>query len=152
MNMAKMHKAVQQYNRVGVSSSVEAASPHRLIEMLMSGAMEKIAFAKGFMERGNISEKGGHISWAISIIEGLRASLDLKTGGEIAQNLDDLYDYMTRRLARANVENNPDILDEVASLMSSVKNAWEQVPNEMSEHSAAQHNMNTANHNNHKSL
>lgn len=126
--MAKMHKAVQQYNRVGVSSSVEAASPHRLIEMLMNGALEKIAFAKGYMERGNISEKGGHISWAISIVDGLRASLDLKTGGEIAQNLDDLYDYMTRRLARANVENNPDILDEVASLMSSVKSAWEQIP------------------------
>ncbi|MCK5386289.1 MAG: flagellar export chaperone FliS, partial [Gammaproteobacteria bacterium] len=94
MNMAKMHKAVQQYNRVGVSSSVEAASPHRLIEMLMNGALEKIAFAKGYMERGNISEKGGHISWAISIVEGLRASLDLEKGGEIAQNLDDLYDYM----------------------------------------------------------
>ena len=133
MNMAKMHKAVQQYNRVGVSSSVEAASPHRLIEMLMNGALEKIAFAKGFMERGNISEKGGHISWAISIVEGLRASLDLEKGGEIAQNLDDLYDYMTRRLARANVENNPDILDEVASLMSSVKNAWEHVPEELGE-------------------
>ncbi|MFK5913933.1 MAG: flagellar export chaperone FliS [Woeseiaceae bacterium] len=130
MNMAKMHKAVQQYNRVGVSSSVEAASPHRLIEMLMDGALEKIAFAKGFMERGNISEKGGHISWAISIVEGLRASLDLEKGGEIAQNLDDLYDYMTRRLARSNVENNPDILDEVSSLMNSVKNAWEQVPNQ----------------------
>ncbi|MDH5395109.1 MAG: flagellar export chaperone FliS [Gammaproteobacteria bacterium] len=128
MNMAKMHKAVQQYNRVGVSSSVEAASPHRLIEMLMNGALEKIAFAKGFMERGNISEKGGHISWAISIVDGLRASLDLKAGGEIAQSLDDLYDYMTRRLARANIENNPDILDEVASLMSSVKSAWEQIP------------------------
>lgn len=128
MNMAKMHKAVQQYNRVGVSSSVEAASPHRLIEMLMDGAIEKIAFAKGFMERGNISEKGGHISWAISIIDGLKASLDLKSGGEIAQNLDDLYDYMTRRLARANIENNADILDEVISLMRSVKSAWEQIP------------------------
>ncbi len=133
MNMAKMHKAVQQYNRVGVSSSVEAASPHRLIEMLMSGALEKIAFAKGYMERGNIAEKGGNISWAISIVEGLRASLDLKTGGEIAQNLDDLYDYMTRRLARANVENNADILDEVSSLMGSVKNAWEQVPNDVAD-------------------
>jgi len=133
MNMAKMHKAVQQYNRVGVSSSVEAASPHRLIEMLMAGALEKIAFAKGFMERGNISEKGGHISWAISIVDGLRASLDLETGGEIATNLDDLYDYMTRRLARANVENNPDILDEVASLMASVKNAWEQVATDVSD-------------------
>jgi len=133
MNMAKMHKAVQQYNRVGVSSSVEAASPHRLIEMLMAGALEKIAFAKGFMERGNISEKGGHISWAISIVDGLRASLDLEKGGEIAINLDDLYDYMTRRLARANVENNPDILDEVASLMASVKNAWEQVATDVSD-------------------
>ena len=133
MNMAKMHKAVQQYNRVGISSSVEAASPHRLIEMLMDGALEKIAFAKGFMERGNISEKGGHISWAISIVDGLRASLDLEKGGEIAQNLDDLYDYMTRRLARANVENNPDILDEVSSLMASVKNSWQQVPSNLDE-------------------
>jgi len=133
MNMAKMHKAVQQYNRVGISSSVEAASPHRLIEMLMDGALEKIAFAKGFMERGNISEKGGHISWAISIVEGLRASLDLEMGGEIAQNLDDLYDYMTRRLARANVENNPDILDEVTSLMASVKSSWQQVPSNLDE-------------------
>ena len=133
MNMAKMHKAVQQYNRVGISSSVEAASPHRLIEMLMDGALEKIAFAKGFMERGNISEKGGHISWAISIVDGLRASLDLETGGEIAQNLDDLYDYMTRRLARANVENNPDILDEVTSLMASVKSSWQQVPSNLDE-------------------
>lgn len=133
MNMAKMHKAVQQYNRVGISSSVEAASPHRLIEMLMDGALEKIAFAKGFMERGNISEKGGHISWAISIVDGLRASLDLEMGGEIAQNLDDLYDYMTRRLARANVENNPDILDEVSSLMASVKSSWQQVPSNIDE-------------------
>lgn len=131
MNMAKMHKAVQQYNRVGISSSVEAASPHRLIEMLMDGALEKIAFAKGFMERGDISEKGSHISWAISIVEGLRASLDLDAGGEIAQNLDDLYDYMTRRLARSNVENSPDILDEVSSLMSSVKNSWQQVPSQL---------------------
>lgn len=131
MNMAKMHKGVQQYNRVGVSSSVEAANPHRLIQMLMDGALEKISFAKGYMERGNIAEKGGHISWAISIIDGLRASLDLKTGGEIAQNLDDLYDYMTRRLARANVENNTDILDEVASLMRSVKSAWDELPKKL---------------------
>lgn len=128
MNMAKVHKAVRQYNRVGVSSSVESASPHRLIQILMDGAIEKIAFAKGYMERGNVAEKGGHISWAISIIDGLRASLDIKEGGEIAQNLDDLYDYMTRRLARANIENNADILDEVTSLLRSVKNAWDAVP------------------------
>ena len=130
MNMAKLHSAVQQYNQVGVSSGVEAASPHRLIQMLMNGALEKIAIAKGHMERGEISQKGGHISWAISIIDGLRASLNLETGGEIAQNLDDLYDYLTRRLARANIENNPDILDEVASLLRSIKVAWDEIPDE----------------------
>ena len=62
---------------------------------------------------------------------------------------------MTRRLARANVENNPDILDEVSSLMSSVKNAWEQVPNEISElpdHSLAQKGSTRAQHSQHKSL
>jgi flagellar protein FliS len=128
MNMAKLHSAVQEYKRVGVASGVEAANPHRLIQMLMNGALEKIAMAKGFMERGEISQKGGHISWAISIIEGLRASLDLETGGEIAQNLDDLYDYMNRRLARANVENDLVLLDEVASLMHSIKSAWDEIP------------------------
>ena len=127
MNMAKLHSAVQQYNQVGVSSGVEAADPHRLIQMLMGGALEKIAIAKGHMERGNVSQKGGHISWAISIIDGLRASLNLDTGGEIAQNLDDLYDYITRRLARANIENNPDILDEVSSLIRSIKSAWDEI-------------------------
>ncbi len=135
MNMAKLHSAVQEYNRVGVASGVEAANPHRLIQMLMNGALEKIAIAKGFMERGEVSQKGGHISWAISIIEGVRASLDLETGGEIAQNLDDLYDYMNRRLARANVENDPVLLDEVASLMHSIKSAWDEVPSSLNQSS-----------------
>ncbi len=128
MNMAKLHSAVQQYNQVSVASGVESAGSHRLIQMLMNGALEKIAVAKGHMERNDIPQKGGNISWAISIIDGLRASLNLDNGGEIAQNLDDLYDYMTRRLARANIENNPDILDEVSSLVRSLKSAWDELP------------------------
>ena len=135
MNMAKLHSAVKQYNKVGVSSGVESASPHRLIQMLMVGALEKINTAKGHMVRGEVSSKGGNISWAISIIDGLRASLDLNTGGEIAQNLDDLYDYMGRRLARANVENDTDILDEVASLLQSIKESWDEVPERMKQES-----------------
>ncbi|MDH5572032.1 MAG: flagellar export chaperone FliS [Gammaproteobacteria bacterium] len=128
MNMTKLHSAVQHYNKINVASSVESASPHRLIQMLMVGALEKIATAKGHMARGEISSKGGNISWAISIIDGLRASLDLESGGEIAQNLDDLYDYMTRRLARANIEDDEDLLDEVSSLLRSIKSAWDDVP------------------------
>lgn len=130
MNMAKLHSAVKQYNQVGVVSGVEAASPHRLIQMLMQGAVEKVAMAKGYMLRKDTANKGSHISWAISIIDGLRSSLDMDGGGEIAQNLDDLYEYMTRRLIRANLENDPDILDEVSSLLNSVKEAWNAIPQE----------------------
>ncbi len=128
MNMSKLHSAVNEYSQVGVASGVEQASPHRLIQMLMDGAIGKVAMAKGFMERNEISQKGAHISWAISIIEGLRASLDKNAGGEIADNLDDLYDYMIRRLIRSNSENNPDLLDEVVSLLRSVKSAWDELP------------------------
>jgi len=128
MNMVKPRGAIGEYSQVGVSSGVEQASPHRLIQMLMDGAIEKVAMAKGFMERNEIALKGSHISWAISIIEGLRASLDKSTGGEIADNLDDLYDYMIRRLIRSNAENDADMLDEVMSLLRSVKGAWDEIP------------------------
>lgn len=128
MNMVKPRGAINEYSQVGVSSGVEQASPHRLIQMLMDGAIEKVAMAKGFMERQETALKGSHISWAISIIEGLRASLDKGAGGEIADNLDDLYDYMVRRLVRSNAENNIDMLDEVLSLLRSVKGAWDEIP------------------------
>ena len=133
MNMSRLHGAVQAYSKVGVASGVEQASPHRLIQMLMEGAIEKVAKAKGYMERKEIANKGGHISWAISIIDGLRASLDKTNGGDIADNLDDLYDYMTRRLIRANMENNPDLLDEVISLLRSIKGAWEEIPSALNQ-------------------
>jgi len=116
---------------VGVTTGIEQASPHRLIQMLMGGAIDRIAIAKGAMERKDTANKGAHISWAISIIDGLRASLDKNAGGEIAQNLDDLYDYMIRRLMRANMEDNPDLLDEVLSLLRSIKSAWDTLPKQL---------------------
>lgn len=119
---------LNQYRQVGTQSGVASASPHRLIQMLMEGALEKINLAKGYMQRGETALKGSHISWAISIIDGLRMSLDKEAGGEIAQNLDDLYDYMGRRLAEANLDNNEAMLDEVAGLLLEIKSAWDTVP------------------------
>ena len=119
---------LNKYKQVGTQSGVASASPHRLIQMLMEGALEKINLAKGYMQRGEIALKGSHISWAISIIDGLRMSLDKEAGGEIAQNLDDLYDYMGRRLAEANLENNEAMLNEVAGLIIEIKSAWDAVP------------------------
>ncbi len=118
----------EQYKKAGTQVSVESTSPHRLIQMLMEGALEKINLAKGYMQRGDVAMKGSHVSWAISIIDGLRMSLDKEGSGDIAKNLDDLYEYMARRLAEANLENDIEILDEVAGLLVEIKSAWDVVP------------------------
>lgn len=121
---------INQYTQVGVQSKLESASPHRLIQMLFEGALEKIAHAKGHIAQGNIAEKAGFISWAIAIIQGLQASLDMKVGGEIAENLEGLYEYMQKRLLQANVTNDVAILDEVTKLLSTIKEGWDLIPEE----------------------
>lgn len=122
---------LDQYRKLSAQSEVMSADPHRLIQMLMEGALEKIAAAKGYMLRGQIAEKGRHISWAISIIDGLKMSLDKKVGGPIAENLEALYDYMERRLVLANAENDAACLDEVTSLLKEIKSAWDAIPEEI---------------------
>lgn len=130
MNMTAKNSALDQYNKVGVHGGVDSASPHRLIQMLMEGVLDKIAIAKGHMQQGNIAEKGAHISWAISIVDGLKVSLDRSAGGEIASNLDALYEYMQQQLLQANIDNNPDLLDEVSKLMLTIKDGWDNIPEE----------------------
>jgi flagellar protein FliS len=124
-------RGVSQYGKVAVGTEASFASPHRLIQMLMEGALDKIAFARGQLERGDVAEKGRNISWAISIIQGLSESLDLEAGGEIAANLEGLYDYMVRCLLLANKDNDIAKLDEVASLLKEVKSAWDAMPGEL---------------------
>lgn len=129
--MAYTRSKINQYAQHDDKVNIFEASPHRLVQMLMDGAIEKINFAKGHMEHGNVAEKGRHISWAISIIDGLRASIDKDSGGEIAQNLDDLYDYMSRRLLQSNIDNDVSILNEVANLMREIKGAWDVIPEDV---------------------
>ncbi len=124
MNIKAM-QALRRYHSVDVQAGAESASPHRLIQMLMEGVMEKIAAAKGHMARGEIEGKGRQIGWAISIVDGLRASLDAEHGGEVAGNLDALYDYAMRRLLEANVNNDAAALDEVAKLIGTLKQGWD---------------------------
>lgn len=113
------------YAKVGVETGVTAASPHKLIVMLFDGALLSVASALQLMKAGDIPAKGLAISKAISIIDsGLRASLDKKVGGEIALNLDSLYEYMSNQLLLANIKNNPDILEEVQKLLHELRDAW----------------------------
>lgn len=116
------------YSNVGVETGIAAASPHKLIVMLFEGAMAAVATAIPQMQAGDIPAKGASISKAISIIDnGLRASLNKNTGGEVALNLDALYEYMSNRLLIANLKNQPAILEEVYQLLKGLKDSWEAI-------------------------
>ena len=128
--MTTLKNALNEYKQVDVQGGIESASPHRLIQMLINGALEKIVAAKGFMQRNEIAAKGEHISRAISIIDGLRASLDQTLGNELVQNLDALYLYMGQKLLQANIEDNIELLDEVHGLMFEIKVGWDGIENE----------------------
>ncbi|CAH0185226.1 MULTISPECIES: flagellar export chaperone FliS [unclassified Pseudomonas] len=119
--------AMRQYQNVNTQAQAVDASPHRLIQMLMEGGLTRLAQARGAMERGQFAMKGELIGKAIGIIGGLRAGLNLEEGGELAENLDNLYDYMSRRLLEANLKNSVEPLDEVADLLRNVKTGWDAI-------------------------
>nr|WP_315221619.1 flagellar export chaperone FliS [uncultured Duganella sp.] len=119
------HTGVHAYAKVGMETGVVAASPHKLIVMLFDGALVALNAALGGIRSGNIAEKGKSISKAIMIIDsGLRAALDKKAGGEIAEGLDSLYEYMSGRLLTANINNDPAIVEEVQRLLIELRDAW----------------------------
>lgn len=127
MNQAQSYKAAQAYGSVAIYGSSEDASPHRIIQILMESALQKISVAKGLMQQKRITAKGAQISWAIAIIDGIRASLDTERGGEIATNLESLYDYMKLTLLEANLHNDEGRLDEVSTLLGQVKSGWDAI-------------------------
>ena len=123
-----MGNNVSQYNQVNRVSGVTDADPHRLVLMLLEGALGKIATVKGLMMRKDIARKGEVIGQAIAIIGGLKSSLNKEAGGEIAVNLDNLYEYIEHQLIQANMKNDLMIIDEVVSLLHEIKTAWESIP------------------------
>ena len=123
-----MKSGANAYAKVGIETGVLAASPHKLIVMLFDGALVAVAMGIQHMKAREIEKKGLAISKAINIIDnGLRASLDKTVGGEIAQNLDALYGYMSERLLLANLKNQPEILDEVHGLLKDLRSTWDAI-------------------------
>ncbi|WP_333896538.1 flagellar export chaperone FliS [Mixta calida] len=119
---------IQAYAQVGVESAVMSASPHQLVVLLFDGALSAMKKATILMEQGDIPGKGQALSKAINIISnGLRAGLNHEAGGEIAGNLDDLYEYMTRRLLQANLNNDLAAIEEVERLLTNIADAWKEI-------------------------
>jgi len=119
---------INQYAAIHNETGTEEASPHKLIQMLMSGFLMRANAAKGAIQRQDYQEKSVQISKAVGIVGGLIDGLDMEKGGEIAANLHDLYDYINRRLFDASANNDVAILDEVISLMKEIKEGWDAIP------------------------
>ena len=116
--------AMRAYGSVNTQGRVAEASPHQLISLLLDGALEKIALAKGHIMRNETTLKVNAISRAISIVDGLRLSLDHTIQNELIGNLDELYSYMGRRLLQANLKSDGQALEEVGHLLREIREAW----------------------------
>ena len=124
-------KGLKAYQQVNTQTSITDADPHRLIQLLYNGALERINMAKARMQAKDFEGKGKLIIKAIEIIGGLRNFLDFEKGGELSARLEGLYDYMERTLFEANAKNDIAKLDEVASLLHAVKEGWDGIRNEV---------------------
>lgn len=119
----------KQYHKMNVETSVADASPHQLIAMLLEGLISRLAMAKGFILREDYEGKSRCLGSAITIIGALQDALDMNQG-EIAENLDRLYLYLTRRVFAAGVANDADIVDEVIGLVKTIKEGWDGIKEE----------------------
>ena len=124
------NRAASAYKTLGVETAAMSASPHQLIVLLFDGARSALGRAQWAISQNDSAGKGQTLSKAIDIIElGLRAALDIERGGEIAERLDSLYDYMTRTLIRANIKSDTALIAHVDTLLDDIGSAWKQIGN-----------------------
>lgn len=116
---------LQHYRKVGAYGNLAEASPHQVIQVMLDAVLARIAEASGHLERGEVAAKGEKIGKALGIIEALMLGLDKAQGGDLASNLERLYDYASRTLLKAHLENRGDLLKEVTSLLREIKLGWD---------------------------
>lgn len=128
MPYAPHAQALRQYRETGTATAAAGVHPMQLIEMLYGGAIDHLAAARGSLQRGELAPRLRHIQETLAILEHLRLTLDFQRGGEIAQNLAGLYDYMRQRLALANASADARPLEEVMDLLKTLHAGWQQLP------------------------
>jgi len=122
------YKAINAYKKDSLKQQLTNADPHKITLMLMSGAIDRLAFAKGCIERKDLSGKSQYLSKTTAILINLRDTIEMKTNPEFSQNLYALYDYMLDKIGEANITNTIDPLHEVSELLTPIRDAWAQIP------------------------
>ncbi|RUO77041.1 flagellar export chaperone FliS [Idiomarina seosinensis] len=128
-----MNAKLKGYTKGSLETRVAGASPYQLVQMLMAGVLENLNYAKGAIQRKDYEKKSLYLSKAQAIVDSLRYSLDDSAGADATENLQDLYMYMSTRIADASIQMDIDVIDEVARLMIDIKSAWDQIPVEQRE-------------------
>jgi flagellar protein FliS len=116
---------LNQYRTVGAHGNLAEATPHQVVKVMLDAVLSRIAEAGGHIERGEAQAKGEKIGKALGIIEALALGLDKERGGELATNLERLYDYASRTLLKAQLESSVDLLKEVSALLREIKLGWD---------------------------
>jgi flagellar secretion chaperone FliS len=124
LNPYARNSKLAAYQTVSVHGGVANADPHTMVLMLMDAANERMAIARGCIERGEKVRQASLLHSCVLIIGELRGSLNISDGGPLAQNLSDLYEYMIRRLVLANAKSDTDPIVEVSLLLEEIRGAW----------------------------
>lgn len=123
-------KAINAYQKGSLKQDVASADPHRLTLMLMQGALDKLAYAKGCINREDLKGRAENLSKATAIFINLRDTVNVEVGGEFAENIFSLYNYIIDKLTEIDTENGIAIIDEVSSLYLPIKDAWAAISEE----------------------
>jgi flagellar protein FliS len=137
--MRAYSKFAESYGSVQVVTGVATADNIQLIQMLFDGLLESLANATGHIQNKAIEDKSKALARAGRIVVGLQGALDFERGGELAQNLNELYAYMTRRLFHINAHNDLQALEEVKTLVVDISQAWQSLPGLLSDTNRRSH-------------
>lgn len=132
-----MRSSLKSYRKVSLESELAIASPHRIIQLMLAGTLERLAQCKYAIQNNDFEQKGILIGKSIGLINGLNNSLDMDQGGDISVNLSRLYDFMLLRLSQANIENDPQAIDDVSDIIKTIKEGWDAIPKEQHHLSAS---------------
>ncbi|CUS47194.1 MAG: flagellar export chaperone FliS [Idiomarinaceae bacterium HL-53] len=127
------NKGLKAYQTVGVSNQAATADPHRVIQMLLQGALEKMAYAKGAIERKNHEEKARHLTKAVAIVSALQSALNLDVKADVANNLYDLYAFIMDQLTDVSLDNDVEKIDRTMYIIRQIKEGWDAIPPEARE-------------------